>query len=312
MRIAAKYILFLLSVCLTFVQTHAQEISDISASAQQTDTSRKASCIPVRTLAEERLEYEGGERLHFTLSYELGALHTDIATATVSLDEQVFNGKEVFHVAVDGRTIKIYDFFFKIREDFQSWFTRDGLRPLKFIRDTHEGRYHATNEYIYNWEAAEPYIAADVYSSSRGKGRKQIELPLDPCTLDLPALFFYARNMDMDVIEPGKKYPMTFAIDDEVFHVYFVLYGRETIDVKGLGKVKTIKFAAKLVAGEIFTGETDMMIWVSDDENRVPVCFNAPIRVGAGGGRLQDYSGLKHPFEALIEPEISKKNGKKE
>ena len=312
MRIAAKYILFLLSVCLTFVQTHAQEISDISASAQQTDTSRKASCIPVRTLAEERLAYEGGERLHFTLSYELGALQTDIATATVSLDEQVFNGKEVFHVAVDGRTIKIYDFFFKIREDFQSWFTRDGLRPLKFIRDTHEGRYHATNEYIYNWEAAEPYIAADVYSSSRGKGRKQIELPLDPCTLDLPALFFYARNMDMDVIEPGKKYPMTFAIDDEVFHVYFVLYGRETIDVKGLGKVKTIKFAAKLVAGEIFTGETDMMIWVSDDENRVPVCFNAPIRVGAGGGRLQDYSGLKHPFEALIEPEISKKNGKKE
>ena len=312
MRIAAKYILFLLSVCLTFVQTHAQEISDISASAQQTDTSRKASCIPVRTLAEERLAYEGGERLHFTLSYELGALHTDIATATVSLDEQVFNGKEVFHVAVDGRTINIYDFFFKIREDFQSWFTRDGLRPLKFIRDTHEGRYHATTEYIYNWEAAEPYIAADVYSSSRGKGRKQIELPLDPCTLDLPALFFYARNMDMDVIEPGKKYPMTFAIDDEVFHVYFVLYGRETIDVKGLGKVKTIKFAAKLVAGEIFTGETDMMIWVSDDENRVPVCFNAPIRVGAGGGRLQDYSGLKHPFEALIEPEISKKNGKKE
>ena len=312
MRIAAKYILFLLSVCLTFVQTHAQEISDISASAQQTDTSRKASCIPVRTLAEERLAYEGGERLHFTLSYELGALQTDIATATVSLDEQVFNGKDVFHVAVDGRTIKIYDFFFKIREDFQSWFTRDGLRPLKFIRDTHEGRYHATNEYIYNWEAAEPYIAADVYSSSRGKGRKQIELPLDPCTLDLPALFFYARNMDMDVIEPGKKYPMTFAIDDEVFHVYFVLYGRETIDVKGLGKVKTIKFAAKLVAGEIFTGETDMMIWVSDDENRVPVCFNAPIRVGAGGGRLQDYSGLKHPFEALIEPEISKKNGKKE
>ena len=303
MRIAAKYILFLLSVCLTFVQTHAQEISD---------TLKKSSCIPVRTLAEERLAYKGGERLHFTLSYELGAIHTDIATANLSLDEQVFNGQDVFHVAVDGRTIKIYDFFFKIREDFQSWFTRDGLRPLKFTRDTHEGRYHATNEYVYNWDAAEPYIAADVYSSSRGKGRRQLELPLDPCTMDLPALFFYARNMDMDIVESGKKYPMTFAIDDEVFHVYFVLYGRETLDVKGLGKVRTIKFAAKLVAGEIFNGETDMIIWVSDDENRVPVCFKAPIRVGAGSGRLQGYSGLKHPFTALIEPENSKRNGKKE
>ena len=213
----------------------------------------------------------------------------------------------MFHVAVEGKTIKIYDFFFKIREDFQSWFTRDGLKPLKFTRDTYEGRYHATNDYIYNWNAAEPYIAADVYSSSKGKGRKQLELPLDPCTFDLPALFFYARNMDIDVVEPGKKYPMTFAIDDEVYHVYFVLYGRETIDVKGLGKVKAIKFAAKLVAGEIFTGETDMMIWVSDDENRVPVYFEAPVRVGAGAGRLQGYSGLKHPFTALIEPEVKKK-----
>ena len=312
MHFIPKYILILLSVCLTLVQMHAQEISDTLAQVQNPDTLKKASCIPVRTVSEENLAYKGGERLHFILSYELGAIRTDIATGTVSLDEQVFNGQEVFHVAVDGRTIRIYDFFFKIREDFQPWFTRDGLRPLKFTRDTHEGRYHATNEYIYNWNAAEPYIAADVYSSSKGKGRKQIELPLDPCTLDLPALFFYARNMDVDVVETGKKYPMTFVIDDEVFHVYFVLHGRETIDVKGLGRVKTIKFAAKLVAGEIFTGETDMMIWVSDDENRVPVCFEAPIRVGAGGGRLQDYSGLKHPFTALIEPEIPKKNGKKE
>lgn len=278
--------------------SHAQEISD---------TLKKSACIPVRTVSEDRLAYQAGERLDFILHYELGAIRTDVANASVSLENKVFNGQDVFHVAVEGKTIKIYDFFFKIREDFQAWFTRDGLKPLKFTRDTHEGRYHATNDYVYNWNAAEPYIAADVYSSSKGKGRKQLELPLDPCTFDLPTLFFYARNMDIDVVEPGKRYPMTFAIDDEIFHVYFVLYGKETIDVKGLGKVNAIKFAAKLVAGEIFTGETDMMIWVSDDENRVPVYFEAPIRVGVGAGRLQNYSGLKHPFTALIEPEVKKK-----
>ena len=298
MNLIYKYIISLLSVCMAVLPSHAQEISD---------TLKKSACIPVRTVSEDKLAYQSGERLDFILHYELGAIRTDVANASVSLENKVFNGQDVFHVAVEGKTIKIYDFFFKIREDFQAWFTRDGLKPLKFTRDTHEGRYHATNDYVYNWNAAEPYIAADVYSSSKGKGRKQLELPLDPCTFDLPTLFFYARNMDLDVVEPGKKYPMTFAIDDEVYHVYFVLYGRETIDVKGLGKVKAIKFAAKLVAGEIFTGETDMMIWVSDDENRVPVYFEAPVRVGAGAGRLQGYSGLKHPFTALIEPEVKKK-----
>ena len=299
MNSVLKNIICLLSMCMAWLPSHAQEISD---------TLKKSSCIPVKSIFEDKLAYKAGERLDFTLSYHLGAIHTDLADASVSLDSQIFNGQETFHVKVEGKTIKLYDFFFKIREDFQSWFTRDGLRPLKFTRDTYEGRYHATNDYIYNWSAAEPYIAADVYSSSKGKGRKQLELPLDPCTFDLPALFFYARNMDFDVVEPGRKYPMTFAIDDEVYHVYFILHGRETVNVKGLGKVKTIKFAAKLVAGEIFTGETDMMIWVSDDDNRVPVCFEAPIRVGAGAGRLKDWSGLKYPFTALIEPaEVRKK-----
>ena len=299
MNSVLKNIICLLSMCMAWLPSHAQEISD---------TLKKPSCIPVKSISEDKLAYKAGERLDFILSYHLGAIHTDLADASVSLNSQIFNGQEAFHVKVEGKTIKLYDFFFKIREDFQSWFTRDGLRPLKFTRDTYEGRYHATNDYIYNWSAAEPYIAADVYSSSKGKGRKQLELPLDPCTFDLPALFFYARNMDFDVVEPGRKYPMTFAIDDEVYHVYFILHGRETVNVKGLGKVKTIKFAAKLVAGEIFTGETDMMIWVSDDDNRVPVCFEAPIRVGAGAGRLKDWSGLKYPFTALIEPaEVRKK-----
>ena len=94
---------------------------------------------------------------------------------------------------------------------------------------------------------------------------------------------------------------MTFAIDEEVFNVYFILFGRETIKVKGLGTVNTIKFAAKLLEGEVFKGEADMMIWVTDDDNRLPVYFEAPLLVGTAKGRMISYENLKHPFTALIE-----------
>lgn len=92
---------------------------------------------------------------------------------------------------------------------------------------------------------------------------------------------------------------MTFAIDDDIYNVYFILHGRETRKIKGLGTVRTIKFAAKLLAGEVFTGEEDMMIWVTDDDNRIPVWFEAPIMVGTASGRLAEYSGLKYPFSSL-------------
>ena len=268
------------------------------ARSQEKSVSGETYCIPVRTVEEEELAFQAGEKLTFTMHYEWGAVNSDVGTGTLVLDTMRYNGVKAFHCSVYGKTTRLFDLFFKVREDFDSWFACDGLRPLKFTRDTHEGHYIARNTYIYDWNAVEPHIDADVYSSS--SGQRNLELPLTSCTYDLPSLFFLARNMDIDNIVPGKKYPMTFAIDDDVYNVYFILYGRETIKVKGLGTVKTIKFAARLLAGEVFTGEEDMMIWVTDDDNRIPVCFEAPILVGTASGRLKSYSGLKHPFTSLI------------
>ena len=83
--------------------------------------------------------------------------------------------------------------------------------------------------------------------------------------------------------------------------MYFILQGRETIKVKGFGTVRTIRFAAKLLAGEVFKGEEDMTIWISDDQNRLPVYFEAPLIVGVASGRMTGCEGLKYPFTALIE-----------
>lgn len=280
--------MILLCTCMTASLLHAQENT----------VSKGTSCVPVRTTSEEELAFRSGERMDFILHYKWGSINTDVGTATVTLDSLTFNGQKAFRCTASGRTKKFFDVFFKVRENFTSWFTREGMRPLKFTRDTYEGGYEARNTYLYKWDAAEPYIAADVYTSKMGQ--KSMQLPLTPCTYDLPALFFFARNMDVENVEPGKRYPMTFAIDEEIYNVYFILHGRETIKVKGLGTVNTIRFAAKLLEGEVFKGEEDMTIWVSDDENRLPVYFEAPLRVGVAAGRMSGYGGLKSPFTSLV------------
>lgn len=280
--------MILLCTCMTASLLHAQENT----------VSKGTSCVPVKTTSEEELAFRSGERMDFILHYKWGSINTDVGTATVTLDSLTFNGQKAFKCTASGRTKKFFDVFFKVRENFSSWFTREGMRPLKFTRDTYEGGYEARNTYLYEWDAAEPYIAADVYTSKMGQ--KSMQLPLTPCTYDLPALFFFARNMDVENVEPGKRYPMTFAIDEEIYNVYFILHGRETIKVKGLGTVNTIRFAAKLLEGEVFKGEEDMTIWVSDDENRLPVYFEAPLRVGVAAGRMSGYGGLKSPFTSLV------------
>lgn len=255
----------------------------------------RTGCIPVGSLAPDSLAFRAGETMSFVLHYNWGIINSDVGTATVKLEETDFNGIPSFHCDVSGRTTRLFDLVFRVREQFDSWFTRDGLRPLKFTRDTHEGKYDALNTYIYDWERS--VIAADVYSTSGGQ--RSLELPLDRCTYDLPALFFLARNMDMSVVTPGVRYPMTFAIDDDVYNVHFILHGRETIDVKGLGRINVIKFSARLLAGEVFRSDTDMTIYISDDGNRLPVYFEAPLLVGKAAGRMKSYSNLAHPFSSM-------------
>lgn len=287
-------IVFLSVLLFGGIHARAQE----KQSSDSTATDMRGSCVPVISLAEDSLAYQAGEHLKFTVHYSWGVINSDVGVATVDLDTLRINGEKVFHCAVYGKTVSWYDLLFKVREDFQAWFSADGIVPLKFTRNTREGRYRAKNTYTYMWDMPEPLIAADVFTSS--SGQRYVQLPLDHCTYDLPALFFMARNMDFDAVAPGVRYPMTFAIDDDVYNVYFILLGRETKKIKGLGTVKTIKFAAKLLAGEVFTGEEDMIIWISDDDNRIPLMFEAPILVGTASGRLAEYSGLKHPFTALV------------
>lgn len=281
-----EVIMILLCLAAAGQPQYAREISD------------STSCIPVRTVRDAELAFGHGEEASFTLHYEWGAIDSDVGHATVRLDSLTFNGHKAYKCTMHGSTTRMYDLFFKVREDFQACFTRDGLVPLKFSRHSQEGDYEAKNQYVYDRTSADWRIVADLYSSKRGQ--RNMDLPLTPCTFDLPTLFYYARNMDFDSVEPGKKYPMTFAIDDDVFNVYFILYGHETIRVKGLGTVRTIKFAAKLLEGEVFKGEADMLIWVTDDENRLPVYFEAPLLVGTAIGRMSSYNNLKHPFTSLI------------
>ena len=255
-------------------------------------------CLPSSKTGQ--MPFGPGETLNYALSFNWHSVATDVARASTKVDTLTFNGKKAYHVRMQGRTAQFFEIFYKVREDFQSWFTCDGLKPLKFIRDTHEGNYFAYNLYHYN--PREGVINAAL--NNKKHGRSVITLPLGKCTYDLPGLLFYCRNMDITDLSPGKGYTLSFAIDDDVYSITLTYKGRETKQIKGLGNVACMKFGCSVVEGEMFDGKEDAELWISDDDNRIPVYFFAPMRVGGVSGRLSSWSGLAHEFTSL-------KSGKK-
>ena len=250
-----------------------------------------AQCIPTKP----DLPYSAGENLSYTLSYNWHAVQTDVATASLKLDSVLLNNESVYHGKMTARTKPFFDVFFKARENFQSWFSMENGRPIKYTRNTEEGDYFAKNVYRYDWNRR--VINAKWSTSKQAEQIK--ELPLTDCTYDLPSIIYFLRRMDTSNLSAGKSYRITFAIDDDVYTVTLTYKGKENRKVRKIGKVPCLKFGCSVVAGEMFSGNEDAQLWVSDDENHIPIYFMAPLKVGAVSGRLTSASGLAYPIKTV-------------
>lgn len=247
--------------------------------------------IPLR---KERA-FQAGERLELGLQYKWGAVRTEVAQTVVTLDSVRYNGTEAFKTSVVVQSAPFFDVFFKMRENFQSWFTQESLRPLKFIRDTQEGGYTAKNLYLYNWQAGK----IDATVAFGDKPETTMEIPLHDCVWDLPSLIFYLRNLDCSGMKAGEQFPLSFAIDDEVFNIRITYNGPATLKAKKLGRFKVQGFSCTVVSGAMFEGNQQLQVWFSDDDNFLPVAVMVPLRWGAVWGWLKGYEGLKHPLSSL-------------
>ena len=88
-------------------------------------------------------------------------------------------------------------------------------------------------------------------------------------------------------------------IDNEVFNMYIRYLGTETIKTR-YGKFNTYKFKPLLVKGTIFEGGEKMTVWVTQDQNKVPVRIESPITIGSVKVDLMGYQNLRYPLTSLI------------
>lgn len=260
----------------------------VAASAQGT------KCLPARQDGVE--PFKAGEKIVFNISYNWHAVQTDVAKGTLTAKQETLNGEKVWHTSMAMQTAPFFDVFFKIREKFDSWFALKGVEPRKFYRDTKEGDYYAINDFIYDRPAG--VIHANLEYSGRGKST--VDIPYGDCTYDVTALFYFARRMDFANMKAGTVHKISIAIDKDVLQVNLTYRGKENKWVKGVGTIAAHKVGISLKKGDVFEGNEDAILWFSDDDNRVPIAFMAPLKVGAMNGRLASYEGLAHDFTALI------------
>ena len=235
--------------------------------------------------------FQNGETISYVMNYTWGGVITDVGSAKCVTTYN--DGK--YSVVLTGRTYKFFDVFFKVRERFESRFYENSLRPTYFYRSASEGKYTMKNTLIFNSDNS-------IKSRTQRKERAPFDTVLNGTskTFDLISLVFNYRTLDPSSFVEGKRIPLEFVIDKKIYSLYFVYLGKEKKKIPGFGTFNTLKFSASVVSGNVFTGKDDLYLWISDDNNRLPLFFEAPIIVGKVQGRISNIEGAKYPLSSKI------------
>jgi len=233
--------------------------------------------------------FDAGERLKWRIFYDswLVDMVAGYGEVEVKNSHIPINGRKVYHIDASGYSAGLFNIFFKVRDKFDSYIDKEFIAPHYFVRRTREGGYKKNDEYHFN--------QLDNYVMSR---TDTVDTP--PYIHDFISAIYYTRTFESDTFKVGDRIPFTFFLDDSVYISSMLFEGRETIEIK-LGTFRCLRLKPGMATGDIFSKKFPMTVWVTDDENHIPVYAESAVVVGNVQMELVEYSGLKNPLRSKIE-----------
>lgn len=227
---------------------------------------------------------------YFKLRIHYGVINAGYATLEVK--DAVKNGKKVYHAIGKGYTTGMSRFFFKVDDTYESYFDKETGNPYQFVRKIDEGGYIKNQEGFID-QATDKIVVKDY------KNKKQKVFAVPNNVQDIMSVFYYLRNHpNIDKLKVGEAIAVDMFFDDETTKFKLKFIGRENLSTK-YGTVPTMIFRPLVQSGRVFKEEESLNVWISDDDNKIPVRIKASLAVGSIKADLDGFRGLKYPFKVI-------------
>lgn len=239
--------------------------------------------------------FQHGEELTYTVYYNLNPMWVAAGEATF----KVFDEGQQYHFQAIGKTYKQHDWYFKVRDRYEAWVDKSTLLPNYSTRDVSEGGYQLIEKVSYDQTNKKTTVWRD---RKKGSGEKQSNHQIKDCVHDVLSILYHLRNVDFESRGVGATAPFTIYIDKEEYPLKMKYLGKETRKkIHGMGRYRVTKFEPDVISGTIFSADSKMTVWVSDDQNKIPIMIESPVSVGSVKVVLKSYKGLKYDFTAKVE-----------
>ena len=203
------------------------------------------------------------------VGYEVACPHALITSATMDEHISVYT-----HLAVRETALDLYGFGTKQElEFFQLLITISGIGPKVGLS-------------IINAALPETLYAA-IKQKDTSVAFTNVQ--------DMLSSFYYLRNRNVKNMKKGDEIAIDMFMDSQVYPFKLRFLGKETISTK-FGKVKTLIFRPMVQSGRVFKAQESVTLWITDDENKIPIKMKADLSVGSLRAELEQYKGLANAF----------------
>ena len=224
------------------------------------------------------------EKLTYTASYNMSGILTDLAEVTMETSPVKTSSATLLKLKCTATTYSKWDNFFKIRDLYESYVSPKTLTPYLYNRDINEGGYYKNMKYTFSHKTK---TVKSVMKKKNNTENKTVTIGSH--TKDVIATLYYIRLLDFEGLASGtsKTFPIIF--DNEEFKGVVTYLGKETIGTY-LGK----KSCYKISIGTSDNGLLKGTLWLTADDNKIPVYGKFKIPVGTGELKINSATGLKN------------------
>jgi hypothetical protein len=245
---------------------------------------KKAKTKPYEIKSIINTAFTYGEKLEYRIHY--GPMNAGKCEFLVNKDPIDINGRKTFHIKVNGKSTGIVDAMFNVRDEYESYVDETAIIPWKCIKKVKEGGYTDSDFILFDQ-------LNGIASSKRGKVEIQEQ------TQDIVSAIYFARTTDMSNAKIGDVFPVNIYMDAENYQLRFKFIKRETIKTEA-GTFKTLVIKPQLLKGRVFKDEDALTLWVTDDENKIPLLVESDIFVGSVKAEITKIKGNRNPMLAKI------------
>lgn len=231
----------------------------------------------------EQTAFGLGERLVYDVGYSF--ITAGEAVFSIPTMDTV-NGRPSYRIEFSVQSTPSFTWIYKVDDLYRTVVDESALIPWRFTQRIREGGYSRDFEAVFDHVRGMATTKDGVY-------------PIPPNVQDVVSALYLARTFDFGSMRPGQRTELKNFYKDSAYTLAVRFLGFQKVSVDA-GTFDCFLVEPLIKEGGLFKSDGRILIWLSNDDRRIPVKVSTKVAIGSIDAELREYRGLRGPLRARI------------